>query len=111
MPADNKPVAGTQLILGIDNRAVTYDGLVDVGFTRNFASSQAYADQFGNNPDIIPADPKDGLDFEKSTLKNHRGESVYSWLGFEAYSLVFDFLQRAKDDEELTALWSSGRPT
>ena len=102
MPEDNKLVAGTQLTLDIDNRAVTYDGLVDVGFTRNFASSQAYREQFGNNPDIIPADAKDSLDFTKSTLKNDRGESVYSWLGFEAHDLLFDFLARAHDDAGLT---------
>ena len=102
MPADNKLVASTQLTLDIENRAVTYDGLLDIGFTRNFASSQAYREQFGSNPDIIPVDAKDGLDFEKSTLKNDRGQSVYSWLGFEAHALLFDFLDRAKADEGLT---------
>jgi phosphatidylserine/phosphatidylglycerophosphate/cardiolipin synthase-like enzyme len=102
MPADDDLQAGTQLQVDIENKAVTYDGLVDVGFTRNFASSQAYAEQFGNNPDIIPADAKDGLDFKKSTLKNKRGESVYSWLGFEAQALLFDFLKRAEADAELT---------
>jgi hypothetical protein len=39
---------------------VTYDNYLEVGFTRNFASSQAYADKFGNNPDVIPADPAEG---------------------------------------------------
>src|SRR5882724_5221951 len=65
MPADDDLQAGTQLQVDIENKAVTYDGLVDVGFTRNFASSQAYAEQFGNNPDIIPVEAKDGLDFPK----------------------------------------------
>jgi hypothetical protein len=102
MPADDQLQAGTQLQLDIENKAVTYDGLVDIGFTRNFAPSQAYRDQFGNNPDIISADAKDGLGFEKSTLKNKRGESVYSWLGFEAHALLFDFLRRADADNELT---------
>lgn len=94
MPTDNNLVAGTSLKVDIENNAVTHDGLVDIGFTRNFASSQAYREQFGNNPDIIPENAKDGLDFTKSTLKNDRGESVYSWLGFEAYDLLFDFLAR-----------------
>jgi hypothetical protein len=102
MPADNNLVAGTQLTLDIENRAVTYDGLLDVGFTRNFASSQAYRERFGSNPDIIPVDAKEGLDFTKSTLKNDRGQSVYSWLGFEAHALLFDFLERAKADQGLT---------
>jgi hypothetical protein len=101
MPADGELTAGTQLTVDIENRAVTYDGLVDVGFTRNFASSQAYREQFGNNPDIIPVNAKDGLDFEKSTLKNQRGHSVYDWLGF-AHALLFDFLKRAEADRGLT---------
>lgn len=100
MPNDDQVVAGTSLTLGIENSHVTYDGLLDVGFTRNFASSQAYAEQFGNAADIIPADGR--LDFEKSTLTNGRGESVYSWLGFEAFALLFDFLDRAEADEGLT---------
>ncbi|MBB3606635.1 hypothetical protein FHT40_006326 [Mycolicibacterium sp. BK556] len=102
MPADGELKTGTQLQLAIENKAITYDGLVDVGFTRNFASSQAYRDQFGNESDIIPADASDGLDFTKSTTKNKRGESVYSWLGFEAYELLFDFLKRAEADSGLT---------
>ena len=53
MPADDELQAGTQLQLDIEEKAVTYDGLVDIGFTRNFASSQAYREQFGNHPDII----------------------------------------------------------
>jgi hypothetical protein len=108
MPADDE-LQGMQLQLDIENKAVTYDGLVDIGFTRNFASSQAYRAQFANNPDIIPADAKDGLDFEKSTLKNERGESVYSWLGFEAHALLFDFLKRAEADDERR--WTSWHTT
>ncbi|MGW4340868.1 phospholipase D-like domain-containing protein [Rhodococcus koreensis] len=102
MPADDQLVAGTQLTVDIESRAVTYDGLVDVGFTRNFASSQAYREQFENSTDVIPPEGIDGLKFEKSTLKNDRGESVYSWLGFEAHDLLFDFLERAHADAGLT---------
>ena len=62
MPTDDQLRAGTQLQVDIENKAVTYDGLLDIGFTRNFASSQAYREQFGNNPGIIPGDAKGGLD-------------------------------------------------
>ncbi len=37
MPSDNTLVDGTSLTLGLDLSQVTFDGLVDVGFTRNFA--------------------------------------------------------------------------
>jgi phosphatidylserine/phosphatidylglycerophosphate/cardiolipin synthase-like enzyme len=102
MPQDDHLVAGTSLTVDIEHRPVTYDGLVDVGFSRNFASSQAYREQFGNNPDIIPKEAKKGLEFEKSTLENDRHQSVYVWLGFEAYDLLFGFLERAKADAGLT---------
>lgn len=102
MPEDGMIVPGTTIDLDIDQAAVTYDGLVDIGFTRNFASSQAYREQFGNNADIIPVSSEDGLDFEKSALKNSRGQSVYEWLGFEAYELLFHFLDAALEDDSLT---------
>ena len=49
---ENRPRIA-QVDSAIENKAVTYDGLVDIGFTRNFASSQAYREQFGNRPDTI----------------------------------------------------------
>lgn len=102
MPKDEKIVPGTSLTLGIKQSAATYDGVVDVGFTRNFASSQAYREQFQNNEAVIPEDSKDGLDFTKSDLVNSRGESVYEWLGFEAQKLLFDFLEDTLRDPGLT---------
>ena len=102
MPSDNTLIDGTSLTLGLDLSQVTFDGLVDVGFTRNFASSQAYREQFGNNSDIIPAESENALDFEKIDLRNDRGESVYEWLGFEAYDHLFGFLDETFQDASLT---------
>ena len=73
-----------------------YDNYLDVGFTRNFASSQAYADKFGNNPNVIPADPEQGLDFQKLP------GGVYQWLGFEAYDLIFGILNEVAADPSLS---------
>jgi len=75
---------------------VTYDNYLEVGFTRNFASSQAYADKFGNNPAVIPADPAQGLAFQKLP------GDVYSWLGFEAYEMIFAILDEAANDPQLS---------
>ncbi|MGJ5208405.1 phospholipase D-like domain-containing protein [Bradyrhizobium sp. HKCCYLR20261] len=102
MRDDGSLVQGTGLALDIAQSAVTYDGLVDIGFTRNFASSQAYRDEFGNNADIIPAESRDGPKFKKLDLTNSAGESVYAWLGFEAYDLLFGFLKEALADPGLT---------
>jgi len=55
MPQDGKLVRGTALELQISLDPVTYNGFLDVGFTRNFASSQVYQEKYGNRADIIPA--------------------------------------------------------
>lgn len=95
MPEDGKVVPGTSITLDISLDSVVYDGFLDVGFTRNFASSQAYADKYGNNPDVIPTNADDGLNFQKL-----EGD-VYQWLGFEAYGLIFEFLNDVAGDETL----------
>jgi phosphatidylserine/phosphatidylglycerophosphate/cardiolipin synthase-like enzyme len=102
MKEDESLSKGTEIELDIALNQVTYDGLVDIGFTRNFASSPAYREQFGNNENIIPAETKNGLKFKKIDLKNDRGVSVYDWLGFEAYHHIFDFLRSTLDDARLT---------
>jgi hypothetical protein len=87
---------GDRVALPISLEQVTYDKYLDVGFTRNFASSQAYAEKFGGNPDVIPADPGQGLDFHKLP------GDVYRWLGFEAYDLIFGVLDEVAKDRTLS---------
>jgi len=95
MKGDKTLTAGTSITLDIRLGDEAYDGLLDVGFTRNFASSQAYVDKFGNNSTIIPAEPADGLAFKKV-----KGDA-YEWLGFEAYELIMGFLQDVAADDTL----------
>lgn len=92
MPVDGDPKPGTAIELPISLDPITYANFLDIGFTRNFASSQAYREQFGNDPHVIPGDGEDGLSFQKKT------SNVYQWLGFEAYDLLFGFLKQALDD-------------
>jgi hypothetical protein len=96
MPTDGKLAKGTSVSLPITLDPVIYDGFLDVGFTRNFASSQAYADKYGNNPKIIPAKASGGLKFKKVS------GGVYQWLGFEAYELIFNVLDEVVKDKSLT---------
>ena len=86
---------GTSITLDINLDIVVYDDFLDVGFTRNFASSQAYVDKYGNNANVIPADADQGLDFQKVA------GDVYEWLGFEAGQLIFDFLNEVANDPAL----------
>jgi phosphatidylserine/phosphatidylglycerophosphate/cardiolipin synthase-like enzyme len=92
MPVDGDPQPGTSIELPISLDPITYANFLDIGFTRNFASSQAYREQFGNDPGVIPADGEEALTFQKKPAK------VYEWLGFEAYDLLFSFLNQAVND-------------
>jgi len=97
MPQDNKLVAGTSITLDIPLDSHFYADFLDVGFTRNFASSQAYAETFGNNPNVIPANPDDGLQFDPKPY-----DKQYQWLGFEARALMLGFLDEFINDASVT---------
>lgn len=102
MEPDGSLREGITLETSIELSPVTYDDIVDIGFTRNFASSQAYRDQFNNNADIIPGAGEDGLNFKlRDDVKNSRGETVYDWLGFEAKNLIDTFVQEVLDNPDL----------
>jgi hypothetical protein len=93
MPQDLVLKKGQSITLTISLDPVTYSGFLDIGFTRNFASSQAFREKLGNPPNIdaigakiIPANADDGLTFKKMP------GDIYQWMGFEAYDLFLDFL-------------------
>jgi phosphatidylserine/phosphatidylglycerophosphate/cardiolipin synthase-like enzyme len=69
-------------------------GLLDIGFTRSFVSSQAYATEFGNK-DLRPT-PKT-LDYDTKGY-----EQQYAFLGYHARKLVFDFLNECLNDNSIT---------
>jgi len=105
MPQDNVLKDGTSIQLDISLDPVTYDGFLDVGFTRGFASSQAFVDKFPTGTDldtvgkkIIPSTADAGLGFQKYTGPIVGGGDIYSWMGFEAHDLIFQFLQDAAAD-------------
>lgn len=103
MPKDGKLTKGVSLTLSVSLDPVTYHGFLDIGFTRNFASSQAFRNKLGDPPDmdaigktIIPSRADEGLSFQKASA------DIYDWLGFEAYDLIFDFLKEAIADPKIT---------
>jgi len=98
MPSDNKLVAGDSKVVDIPLSKETYSNFLDIGFTRSFASSQAYVDKFQNNPHVIPSNTASGLSFDKT--KSPAG--VYEWLGFEAYDLLFSALDEVVNDKSLS---------
>ena len=81
---------------------MTLPGFLDVGFTRNFASSQAFEDKktrFGFGNDIIPIKADQGFDFAAHKAEIAKKFDVYAWFGIEAYRLLFYFLDWAVNDE------------
>jgi hypothetical protein len=105
MPSEGKLVAGDSIELDISLAPVTYGGFLDVGFTRGFASSQAFRDKFPEGTDldevgttIIPSLADDGPDFKKA----QDPKDIYDWLGFEAYDLIFAFLDEVVGDPTVT---------
>jgi len=93
-------VAGAQVSASISLEPDTIKDFVNVGFTRGFASSQAYREKFQNNPDILPAPAAPSRDNLTHNMAPH--EAAYEWLGFEARRLVMDTLQEVVDDPDLT---------
>src|SRR5262249_9030887 len=96
MPSDNVLKAGTAITLDIPLDMGIDDDFLDVGFARNYASSQAYEDRYKGNPNVIPGNADDGLKFHKVP------GDVYEWLGFEAYDLIMSFLREVIADKTLT---------
>ncbi len=99
MHDDSTLYAGTSITASINLQTVIYDGFLDVGFTRGFASSQAYVERYKNNPNVIPVPGASGED--QLAFKKAPGD-VYEWLGFEAYELLFDTLNEVVRDTSLT---------
>ena len=103
MPKDDVLRAGASITLAISLDPVTYAGFVDVGFTRGFASSQAFRDKFPDDADmnaigrkILPPSADEGLAFRK--MKG----GIYRWMGFEATDLIFGLLAEAVADPSAT---------
>lgn len=66
---------------------------LQVGFTRSYVSSQAYAAEFGNK-DLRP-----GKTLDYSTADY---EKQYEFLGYSARRLVFDFLKECTEDRTIS---------
>ena len=67
---------------------------LEVGLTRGYISSQAYADKFENKP-ISPK--KKSIDYDTSEY-----EEAYKWLGAHARKMVYEFLDECVKDPAIT---------
>ncbi|HRQ89837.1 MAG TPA: hypothetical protein PLA50_13640, partial [Bacteroidia bacterium] len=91
---------GSQVENAISLAPQTIDGFVNVGFTRGFASSQAYARRFDNEAGILPppgSPAASNLDHDMAPFEEH-----YSWLGFEARRAIIEVFEQVASDPSLT---------
>ncbi|WP_222619438.1 phospholipase D-like domain-containing protein [Undibacterium hunanense] len=75
----------------------TYDGQLNVAYTRGFVSSQAFVDRYtaAAIPTLLPAQADDGLTFKPT---NPKAEEALAWMGFEARSAILEVLDNAIAD-------------
>ncbi|WP_439862514.1 phospholipase D-like domain-containing protein [Pseudomonas antarctica] len=100
MGTDGTLTKGVSLENQVSLEAQTLSGFVNIGFTRGFASSQAYGDRFNNETRILPpagSAPRACLDLDMAPF-----ESNYAWLGFEARQLILQVLEQVANDPALT---------
>lgn len=79
----------------------TLPGFVDIGFTRNFASSQAFVEKFPDPASrnlILPNPSSAGLQLDKSKAP----AGVYEWLGGKSNELLAGLLDDAKASADVT---------
>ncbi|NVZ52748.1 hypothetical protein HX792_20555 [Pseudomonas sp. B6002] len=100
MGADGTLSKGVSLENQVSLEAQTISDFVNIGFTRGFASSQAYGDRFNNETRILPppgSAPRAYLDLDMAPFERN-----YAWLGFEARQLILNVLDQVDNDPELT---------
>ncbi|MBI3842700.1 MAG: phospholipase [Thaumarchaeota archaeon] len=87
------PKLGQSVCIDADLSYKSFDNM-EVGFTRGYISSQAYATIFKNNMTVLPE--QKSLDFDMSPNKD-----TYSWLGSHGRKLIYDFLDEAIQDNSI----------
>jgi phosphatidylserine/phosphatidylglycerophosphate/cardiolipin synthase-like enzyme len=102
MPKDGVVKPGDSATATISLDPQLYSGFLDVGFTRGYASSQAFTEKFGNTPKFFPPNRPAGGGAGPTFDKSSAPAGAYQWLGFEAYDLIFGILNDVATDTTLS---------
>lgn len=89
---------GEKQEIAIELNRETYEGKVNVTFTRGFISSQAFVDRYNADNGIqklLPTLSKEGLDF---TPVHPKANEALAWMGFEARNVILKLLDDAIND-------------
>ena len=98
---DNQaPVAKATTEATINLGSDTRPGFLNVGFTRGYASSQAYLRNFPDGKSILPARGKSELAFNTKPFEADGKE--FPWLGFEARRILLKFLDDCVADASVS---------
>lgn len=101
MQPDGSLQSGTSVMGAISLDPVTISDFVNIGFTRAFASSQAYASKdWPNKEGILPPPEQKGIAELSHPVADFQPH--YEWLGFEARRLIFNLLEACFVDPELS---------
>jgi len=90
--SDGSVELGSSVGVDADLSDRSFPGL-ELGFTRGYVSSQAYADRF-NNRKLRP-EPR-SIDFDTAPY-----EAQYDWLGAHARTLILAFLEECRSDPSI----------
>jgi hypothetical protein len=95
------------LVVSLDIQVAPFTkGAVEVGFTRGFVQSQAFAHHFGDKAPFRPAGKTLQFDTGAVAGKNDAGTSFsfldeYTWSGFTAREKIFSVLNEVANDKTL----------
>jgi hypothetical protein len=100
MPEDDGTlVAGDSCTGSISLSSQVWDGVLEVGFTRGYASSQAFTEKFGNTPNFFPPSHPAGGGGGPTFKKVTANPDPYQWMGFGSYDLMFGILNEVANDK------------
>lgn len=97
---DQPPIAKATVEATINANRTTRDDFLNIGFTRGFASSQAYERKFPNQRKIIPPSGKPEIDFDTTPFEGDK--LPYPWLGFEARKILLGFMDECAADPDVS---------
>ena len=97
---DQPPTAKAAVDATIVVNRATRGDFLNIGFTRGFASSQAYERNFPGQHNIIPKSGKPEIDFDTAPYESDG--KPYPWLGFEARRIMFGFLDECLADADVS---------
>jgi len=99
MPKDDGTLTpGDTCTVSLSLAPEVWDGVLEIGFTRGYASSQAFTEKFTNTPNFFPPNTPAGGGAGPTFKKAKANPDPYQWMGFGSYDLIFGILNEVAND-------------